>query len=343
MITGKLTTSAAFLALMVGLGGTAWAQSPTTDQTAPAAQADQALPEALAQLNLTDLEIKTKRGGIREVEGRTAEGVEIEAKIAPSGEVIKLEADDGVLPQPLINAYVPQAARDHEFTSLFAEINEIKRRPDSLEIKGNQNGGKDIEARFDAEGKLIGAEVDDGALPDTIVQALLPQTVRDSETIGQFAQIEEIAQVRGVWLVKGEDADGKEMGAAFDQEGRLVRFGREGEHRGGPDGMHHGHGPKDGPHGMGHKDRHGDGHRFEGRRGEHGERGARGDRRGAEQSAPSFDPVAVNKTLSDAGYTGFGFMRQQGPDTVLEAVNPQGESVLLQLNDKGEVVRESAR
>ena len=47
-------------------------------QTAAPAPGD--LPAPLAGLNLGNLEVETKRDGMREVEGRTADGVEIEAR-----------------------------------------------------------------------------------------------------------------------------------------------------------------------------------------------------------------------------------------------------------------------
>ena len=58
---------------------------------------------------------------------------------------------------------------------------------------------------------------------------------------------------------------------------------------------------------------------------------------------PSFDPVDVNRTLTEAGYSDFGFLRPQGPRIVIEATNPDGEPVLLELDPQGEVIRESAR
>ena len=56
-----------------------------------------------------------------------------------------------------------------------------------------------------------------------------------------------------------------------------------------------------------------------------------------------FDSVAVNQQLIQAGYGNFGFLRAEGPRLMLEATNPQGEPVTLELDRQGEVVRETAR
>ena len=65
--------------------------------------------------------------------------------------------------------------------------------------------------------------------------------------------------------------------------------------------------------------------------------------RGAAAVPADFDAVAVNQRLSEAGYTGFGFLRAAGAGLMLEATNPQGEAVTLELDRQGEVVRETAR
>ncbi|MBC9245752.1 hypothetical protein H4P12_03270 [Paracoccus sp. 11-3] len=351
MTTGKFITSGAILALIAGLGGAVSAQTePTAGQT---------LPAPLAALNLTDLQIDTKRDGIRKIEGMTAEGVKIEAQLDMAGNVIELEADDGVLPQSLIDAYLPQAARDHAFMGSFAQIEEINILPDLIVVSGNQENGDDIEAAFDKENKLVKAEFDDAALPASVIEEMVPQSVREGDIFAQFAIVEEVGQRRDILIVKGDDADGKGMGAAFDQDGRVLRFGREGDR---PRGPRFG---DDGPRGddRGGWGRHGPGdHGPDGHRGDkHGRNGhgPRGDDQRGDGSRddgprdndearmvpaqPSFDAVAVNKTLTEAGYSNFGFLRPQGNSVVIEATNPQGENVLLELGADGDVVRETAR
>lgn len=356
MTTGKFITSGAVLALIAGLGGAATAQTE--------APAGQSLPEPLAALNLSDLQIDTKRDGIRKIEGMTADGVKVEAQLDMAGNVIELETDDGVLPQSLIDAYLPQAARDHAFMSSFAQIEEINILPDLVVVSGNQENGDDIEAAFNKENQLVKAELDDAALPTSVVEAMVPQSVREGDIFAQFATVEEVGQMRDILIVKGDDADGKGMGAAFDQDGRVLRFGREGDRPRGPrfgdDGPRDDdrggwgrHGPRDhGPDGKGHDGRgagkhdrdghgpHGDGPRDHGQRGD-GPRDS--DQARMAPAQPSFDAVAVNKTLIEAGYSNFGFLRPQGASVVIEATNPQGENVLLELGADGDVVRETAR
>ena len=62
MVMRRFTTSAAMLALVAGIGTGAMAQ------TAPASND---LPAPLAALNLNNLEIDTKRDGMRDIEGRS--------------------------------------------------------------------------------------------------------------------------------------------------------------------------------------------------------------------------------------------------------------------------------
>ena len=77
-----------------------------------------------------------------------------------------------------------------------------------------------------------------------------------------------------------------------------------------------------------------------GMRSMHGQQMPRGDRPAA---AITFDTAAANQRLSEAGYTTLGLLRQQGPRVLLDATNPQGEAVTLELDRGGEVLRESAR
>lgn len=328
MRNGKFSASVAVLALLTGLGGAAMAQTVTQDT--PAATAAEALPEALGALNLQGIETETKRGGLREIEGRTADGVKIEAKIDMNGEIVEVEADDGALPQSLIEALLPQAIRDHAAMAQFATIDEIKRHRGFVEVKGDQANGEDVEARFDAQNALIGIEVDDAALPAALIETILPPAVRDSQVLAQFATIDEIRTRGGAFLIEGEDSAGEDMRAALDAEGRVVRFGRAGDDRkGGRDKEMRG-------------EMRGQEMRGEHRRGD-GPRGERPGRMSGQAAAPAFDAVAAQQRLADAGYTGFGFLRPDGPRVVIEATNPQGDAVLLELDAAGELVREAAR
>ena len=342
----KLASTAAMVALIAGLAGPAMAQDAAAPQPEAAAAE---LPAPLAALNLNKLRSKTGRDGIRQIEGFTAEGVEIEAAIDMAGNLVKVEADDGALPAALIEALLPQAVRDHEATGLFVRIDEIARHGDLLRIEGRQAGGEDAEAVFDAGNRLVGLELDDAAIPAALVEALLPQPVREAEAMAQFAHIEEIHNRAGAVAVEGRDEAGEKMKAVFDAEGRLLRFGRD-EDRGPREWRGrapHGEMMRQGPGMMWRGGPGPDGHprgmhmRPGGPEGRPGHSPAGGP--GEAMPAPGFDAAEVNRRLTEAGYGGFGFLRTDGPRILLEANNPQGEPVTLELDPKGEVVRETAR
>lgn len=137
---------------------------------------------------------------MREIEGRTADGIDIEAKVDMAGNLVEVEADNGALPQPLIDALVPAELRGQQVMGLFGSITEVKQRPDHVEIKGRQPSASEIEAKFDRQNTLIGVEVDDAAIPSELVDTLLPQAVRNNEVIAQFGRIDEIGNRSGrVW------------------------------------------------------------------------------------------------------------------------------------------------
>ena len=58
---------------------------------------------------------------------------------------------------------------------------------------------------------------------------------------------------------------------------------------------------------------------------------------------PALDEAAARAALDRAGYTQPGTILRAGPRTLAEAVNPAGEPVTVELNPRGEVVRETAR
>ncbi|SIS88108.1 hypothetical protein [Paracoccus saliphilus] len=272
MSRDKILGATAIIAVIASIGGGVMAQTGVQDDQrpsgSPAGTAQPALPPELEALKLENIESEIKRGGFREIEGRTGDGIE-------------------------------------------------------------------IEARVDNSGKLIGVEADDGPLPQALIESLLPQSIRDNEVIGQFAVIEEIGSRREMLGVKGEDALGEDMFALFDQDGRLLRFGRDDDDKR-PDGKRmHREGRHWGPdHGDGAREKH------MRRMAPNPDGNDAGPRR---MPALEFEPSEVNKQLSDAGYEKFGFLHIDGPRILLEATNPQGESVTLELDPKGEIIRETAR
>ena len=58
---------------------------------------------------------------------------------------------------------------------------------------------------------------------------------------------------------------------------------------------------------------------------------------------PANVEAALRQTLSDDGYTRIGAIDRNGPRLAVEATNPEGEAVTLELTAKGELMRETAR
>lgn len=194
-------------------------------------------------------------------------------------------------------------------------------------VEGELPGGGEIMAMIDAENALMMVKAEDAALPQSVIDALLPQSARDNEIIAQFSVIDAVGGREGRVMVGGQDADGDDIRASFDEDGRLVRFGRGDDDRDGPGDRKRG----------GRQGRHGDdGH---GRRGGQEMRG-QGSGNGM---GPQFDTAALSTALTDAGYTEIGDPAPTGPRMAVDAVNAAGEPVTLEIDRDGEVIRETAR
>ncbi|MCO6361677.1 PepSY-like domain-containing protein [Paracoccus sp. 08] len=211
MTRKHLASTAALIAVMAGTVP-AIAQTPGVE-----------LPSMLQGLDLDRISFETKRDGQREYEGYLPDGTQIEAEFDMAGNLIKIEADDGSLPAPLIDAALPGAVRGTPAMALFARFEEIKQTPRHLEIKGWQENGAEVEVKFAPDNTLIEIETDDTALPQPIIDAILPQAVRGNEVMAQFGMIEEIKAEYGRFEVKGEDTGGQDMRAAFDEAGAVLR------------------------------------------------------------------------------------------------------------------------
>ncbi len=206
-----------------------------------------------------------------------------------------------------------------------------------------QLDGQSFRAMLDGEGTLRGAGVKgDASLPQPVVDALLPQAVRDQSVLGQFARINgAMWGEKGNVGLRGVDAEGVTLRAMLEPDGTLIRFGR-----GGDDDDHRGMGRGKGDHdkGYGKHDRGGKherkGDRDGWKRGGHGERG------GPDGMAPRTMMIPddeVQKLAIDAGYTDLGAITRDGPRVTIEGVNPQGETVVIEIGPKAGVVRETAR
>lgn len=221
-------------------------------------------------------------------------------------------------------------------------------------VEGDLPAGGEIDAFIDPTGTLRMVEADDdAALPQSVIDAMLPQAVRDNALLGEISVIGKLGVMDDMVMIAGRDADGEAVRAGFAQDGSLMRFGRGdddhrgmrregrgGEGRGGDD-----HARRGGDHG----ERHGDGHGKRGgdrdgaRRG--GGDGPSGQQRGdmgGDRPAP-ISPDAAQQALEAAGYTDIANITRRAAGVTAEAVNQAGEAVTVRVNPKGEVVRETAR
>ena len=346
MNLSKLASSAALIALTAGAPMLTMAGSASAQEAATASQ----MPDLLQGLDLQDMESRKGRDGEMRYEGEMADGTEIEARFDRNGKLVMIEADDGVLPAPVLEAAVPAAVRDADAFDMLAKIEELHSRGEMLGLEGEDKNGEDLRLMFDASGKLTGIAMDDAAVPQDLLNDLLPQTVRDADITRQFAVVDHVMSGRGMIMLAGQDADGQDLRAQFDTDGNLLRFGRGDDDRDGDreGGRMHG--------------KHGD-HGEHGKRGKHGDHGDRGGKHGGKggdhargphdddhgmkggdrPDAPRLDVDAVTSTLSDAGYTDLGDIRRAGPGAAVTATNPDGEKVMLHLTPEGEVVREIAQ
>ena len=173
--------------------------------------------------------------------------------------------------------------------------------------------------------RLIGAEIERGALPQALVDEILPPAVRNAEIYGTFASLSSIRAEGDSYGLRGRDGSGARMRAQLDASGAVLRF-RGDDDEGQPRARMH--------------DRMKE--RMEGR-------GDDGGRRAAEHRGPMgspaapIDTVAISQRLSEAGYGSFGLLQQRGPRLSLQATNPDGEPVTLELDPAGEILRETAR
>lgn len=209
---------------------------------------------------------------------------------------------------------------------------EIDQERRHVSVEGRLADGTGIEARLDPSGELRVIEADDdAALPASVVETLVPGSVRGTDIFAQFSTIEGVAlppagsPMAGV-MIMGVDADGEKLRAAFAEDGTLTRFGRgEDMKRDGRRGGDHGKGDR-----KGHR-----GDRMQGA--EHGKQ-----MRGGEAPA-QLDEAAVTTILTDGGYDDLGAISRDGWRIVVDAVNAAGEEVTVVLNPRGEVIRETAR
>ncbi|MTH59980.1 hypothetical protein [Paracoccus litorisediminis] len=228
---------------------------------------------------------------------------------------------------------LPQVLRDLGLTDVTAKGTRHGQR-----VSGKLPDGSWLNAMLDDGGELRGLRAGKNAsLPATLIERLVPQAVRSQQVYGELGQIDAIFLGDKSVMLSGEDAQKNEVRAAFAEDGTLLRFGR-GDDRG-PKGHGKDHGRDHGKDRGDRDDRDGK-HRDK----DHGDREARGPRDdGPRGDMPAPAPDQIRANLTEAGYTEIGQILQQGPITIAQATNPEGEPVLVELGPKGRVVRELNR
>lgn len=215
-----------------------------------------------------------------------------------------------------------------------------KRARGGSSVEGKLPDGNRIQAMLTAEGALRGIKAQgDAALPQALVEQLVPQVVRDNAVFAELGSLRAVfTGERGVMLA-GQDAEKNRIRAAFAEDGTLLRFAR------GDDD--HDRKDRGRDHGKRHDDRRGDRDHHWGDKRDHDRREGRGpDAPRPTGDAPeraAIAPEALRQALTAAGYTQLGEITQDGPRVTAQANNPEGEPVLLELNPQGRVVREIAR
>lgn len=209
------------------------------------------------------------------------------------------------------DAALPLALQSLNLSDLRVEEGERGHR----RIAGALEDGTSVEAFVTAGGNFLGLRARDGGLSDAALAALLPQPVRDNPILDQFDTVEGLRLTRGGVEIGGRDAEGMRLRAAFDEAGRVMRFGRD-DKRGRPEMRRNG-----------------------------GSGRAAADGRGKPGHGPirDIDADALTRELEAAGYADLGPLRDNGWGKAIDATNPQGEAVTLEIAPRGEVLREIAR
>lgn len=270
---------------------------------------------------------------------------------------------------------LPQVLRD-------AGLKDFDIRPTrhGSRVKGALPDGTELNGMMDDKGTLRGVRIEgDAVLPPALLEQLVPGPVREQPVFGQVSKVQAVFLGPEDVMVAGVDAKDQPVRAGFAPDGTLMRFERggprdaiigpmggpgdkgprHGPRDGGPEGGPRDHGPGD--HGPGKGP--GKGPRDHDRRGhgpdDHGPRGAGPEGKPHHpddmapdpapdpardgQPVPPPTPDEIRASLADAGYRDVGQILQQGPVTVAQATNPEGEPVLVEVGVDGEVLRELNR
>ncbi|MBP1806355.1 energy transducer TonB [Rubellimicrobium aerolatum] len=121
-----------------------------------------ALPDVVAQLGLTEVEAHSHRGEGRHLQGRLPEGAWVEVDLHRDGRVEEVEAHDGDgFPIAAVAALVPEAVRASPSFPAEARLHKLDWDGDRIEIEGRDGEGREFEAEFATDGRLIEMDVED--------------------------------------------------------------------------------------------------------------------------------------------------------------------------------------
>lgn len=208
----------------------------------------------------------------------------------------------------------------------FADVTSQPGRQGDLMVRGTvAETGKDFRGLVNTQGELVGIYTAEGSqLPQAVLDSILPETVRNHPLLAEISVLNAAGIRNQGVVVSGQDESGDKVRIGFGAEGELMHFDR-GNDMGPHDDM-----------GRGRKRDHGN--RL------HDDRGGIKHERMERKSPPiEVQEDAVRSAVEAAGYTDLGKMRPNGPGITVEAVNPQGEPVVVTVNPQGEVVGENAR
>lgn len=245
----------------------------------------------------------------------------LSAPLTAGAQTAQPAASDQTAPAAAAQTAIPKALSDLGITDATVRGGDKGRW-----VEGKLPNGAAFQAKLSDGGQLrMMRRVDGSPLPQDIVDKLVPEAVRASPTFPEVGAIDWILHGDQFVMVGGRDSSGQIVRAGFSPDGTLQRFGRS-------DGKH---GNEKGGRGW---TRHGKDHRMHGqwhgkdRHKQHGDRMPMG-----------LTDDAARGAVTGAGYTKAGAITHQGPRTMVEAVNPNGEDVNVELGPRGDVIRETVR
>lgn len=254
----------------------------------------------------------------------TAASLALAAMLGAPAAVWAQAAEPAATTEALASVDLPKALQDLN----LADVELRQDRRGYMRVQGKLADGNRLFA-FANGGNLQAVRVGKGqALPAGLVQQMLPEAVRANEVVKQFTTISGIFIRDGQVMVGGRDASDERLRAELSQDGTLVRFSRTEDDdprmKRGAD-RKHSHSNDRGRHqGEGHK-------RSQGHR-----------QSGGKAMAPLSDQ-AIRRVMEAGGYTDLGTISRANPRALVDAKNPQGEAVQVEIGMHGDVIREIAK